>query len=116
MCIKDSGEDGPRPVTDHTHHVAEPLTAKLPVIHVSYISCPGTGRASSAHLPHRPSLPSRARPGMLKDTMNDCNPWAPPSRPLLGTHLHTHVDTPHLAPQLLTPAALGLSGVTWRLS
>lgn len=54
---------------------------------------------------------------MLKDTMNDCNPWAPPSRPLLGTHLHTHVDTPHLAPpHRPTPAALGLSGITWRLS
>lgn len=62
---------------------------------------------------------------MLKDTTNDCNPWAPPSRPLLGTHLHTHVDTPHLAPPPTHPSCTGpqwshleaeqvLGRVTWR--
>lgn len=52
---------------------------------------------------------------MLKDTMNDCHPWVPPSKSLLGTHLYTCGHTLQ-APRLPTPAALGLSGLTWRLS
>lgn len=44
---------------------------------------------------------------MLKDIMNDCDPWAPPSRPLLRTRLHTHVDTPHLAPRFPHPSCTG---------
>lgn len=47
MSIKDSGNDSPHPVTDHTHHVAEPLAGKLPSIYLSHLSCIWN-RASSA--------------------------------------------------------------------
>lgn len=101
---EDAGDDGLHPVFDHTHLVTEPLRSNLPIC-LSCLSCTWS-RASSAHCP--PSLTPQLSKAwltvgaqqMLKDTMNDCNPWAPPSRPLLGTHLHTHVDTLHNPPQL----------------
>lgn len=55
MSIKDSGNDSPHPVTDHTHHVAEPLAGKLPSIYLSHLSCIWN-RASSAPLPLSLSL------------------------------------------------------------
>lgn len=40
MYIKDSGDDGPHPVTDHTHHVAQ---ANFPVSVCPAFPVSGTG-------------------------------------------------------------------------